>query len=81
MPISTSPGAQRSPVDEALERDGAERRSRELEAAGGGVAADQLGEHRELAAGDLDAGELGAAREAERAIRASTSGSARSTAM
>ena len=47
--------------DDRVERDGADGGAAEVEAAGRRVAADQLGEHRELAAGDLDAGVGGAA--------------------
>ena len=51
--------------DDLVERDRADAGGGEVEAARRGMAADQLRQHGDLAAGDLDSGELGAALEAD----------------
>ena len=58
--MTTWPGSMRVAGDERVGRDRAERGAAEVEAVRAGVAADELGQDRELAAGDLDAGLLGA---------------------
>ena len=64
-PISASPGAQAAPVTIAVQRDGAEAGGGEVEAVRRRVAADQLRQHRDLAAGDLHARGLGARLQAD----------------
>ena len=58
-PITGSPGSHRRAVDDRVEGDGAEAGAGDVEAA------DQVAELGELAAGDLDPGQLGAARQAD----------------
>ena len=62
-------GAHRVARDERVGGDRAEGRAAEVEAVRARMAADELGQHRELAAGDLDAGGLGAHLQALRDLR------------
>ena len=64
-PTIASPGSIEAPVTIESSATSAEAGADEVEAVGGGVAADQLGQHRELAARDLHLGLLGAFLEAD----------------